>query len=59
MAGRAPDPGLLGKFAFKMWSNKQGKMVSLLLHIGDRLGLFGALAALSYRFCPEVAAARL
>ncbi|HCB34424.1 MAG TPA: SAM-dependent methyltransferase [Acidimicrobiaceae bacterium] len=39
----AADPELLARFAFKVWSYKQGEIVSLLLHIGDRLGLFAAL----------------
>ena len=43
-AAREIDPDLLGKFAFQVWSYKQGEMVSLMLHIGDELGLFAALA---------------
>jgi len=31
-------------FAFKVWSYKQGEMVSLMIHLGDRLGLYRALA---------------
>src|SRR6185437_8504984 len=34
----------IGLYAFRVWSYKQGELVSLLIHIGDRLGLFGALA---------------
>ena len=30
-------------FAYKVWSYKQGEMVSLLIHLGDRLGLYRAL----------------
>jgi SAM-dependent methyltransferase len=30
-------------FAFRVWSYKQGEMVSLLIHLGDRLGLYRAL----------------
>jgi SAM-dependent methyltransferase len=33
----------LGKFAFRVWGYKQGEMVSLLIHLGDRLGLYRAL----------------
>lgn len=40
------NPELLERFAFKVWSYKQGEMVSLLLHLGDRLGLFTAIADL-------------
>jgi SAM-dependent methyltransferase len=31
-------------FAFRVWSYKQGEVVSLLIHLGDRLGLYRALA---------------
>lgn len=30
-------------FAFRVWSYKQGEMVSLLIHLGDRLGLYRVL----------------
>src|SRR5437660_8558230 len=30
-------------FAFRVWSYKQGEMVSILIHLGDRLGLYRAL----------------
>ncbi len=40
------DPDQLKQLAFKVWSYKQGEMVSLMLHIGDRLGLFTKLAEL-------------
>ena len=41
---REIDPDRLGKFAFQVWSYKMGEMVSSMLHIGDELGLFQALA---------------
>ena len=41
-AGR-PDPDEVAKFAFRVWSYKQGEMVSLLIHLGDRLGLYRVL----------------
>lgn len=31
-------------FAFKVWTHKQGEMVSLMIHLGDRLGLYRAMA---------------
>ena len=34
----------IGLFAFKVWGYKQGEVVSLLIHLGDRLGLYKALA---------------
>ena len=41
-AGRL-DPDEIARFAFRVWSYKQGEMVSLLIHLGDRLGLYRAL----------------
>lgn len=37
------DPQEVAQFAFRVWSYKQGEMVSLLIHLGDRLGLYRAL----------------
>jgi SAM-dependent methyltransferase len=37
------DPDEVASFAFRVWSYKQGEMVSLLVHLGDRLGLYRAL----------------
>lgn len=37
------DPDEVGRFAFRVWSYKQGEMVSVLIHLGDRLGLYRAL----------------
>lgn len=38
-------PGDIGLYAFRVWGYKQGEVVSTLIHLGDRLGLFRALAA--------------
>jgi hypothetical protein len=38
-----PDPEEVARFAFRVWGYKQGEMVSLLVHLGDRLGLYRAL----------------
>jgi 2-polyprenyl-3-methyl-5-hydroxy-6-metoxy-1,4-benzoquinol methylase len=38
-----PHPEEVARFAFRVWSYKQGEMVSLLVHLGDRLGLYRAL----------------
>ncbi len=38
-----PDPDDVARFAFRVWSYKQGEMVSLLVHLGDRLGLYRVL----------------
>jgi SAM-dependent methyltransferase len=43
MASRPPDSEEVAQFAFRVWSYKQGEMVSLLIHLGDRLGLYRAL----------------
>ena len=37
------DPDQLKRYSFAVWSYKQGEMVSLMIHIGDRLGLYKAL----------------
>ena len=34
----------LRSLSFKVWSYKQGEMVSLMIHLGDRLGIYKALA---------------
>lgn len=39
----SPDPEEVARFAFRVWSYKQGEMVSLLIHLGDRLGLYEVL----------------
>lgn len=38
-----PDPAAVAGMAFLVWSYKQGEMVSTLIHLGDRLGLYRAL----------------
>lgn len=39
----APDPNEIRAYAFNVWSYKQGEVVSLMIHLGDRLGLYRAL----------------
>jgi len=39
-----PDPDAVGLFAFRVWGYKQGELVSVLIHLGDRLGLYRAMA---------------
>jgi 2-polyprenyl-3-methyl-5-hydroxy-6-metoxy-1,4-benzoquinol methylase len=41
-----PTSEEIGRYAFRVWGYKQGEVVSLLMHLGDRLGLFKALADL-------------
>jgi hypothetical protein len=35
----AADPGKLIEMALRVWGYKQGEVVSLMIHLGDRLGL--------------------
>ena len=39
----APTDEELALFAFKVWNYKQGEAVAMLVHLGDRLGLYRAL----------------
>lgn len=39
-----PDPDKLGRFALRVWKYKEGEVVSLMIHFGDRLGLYRAMA---------------
>lgn len=41
---RQVDPDRLGRFALSVWQFKQGEVVSLMIHLGDRLGLYRAMA---------------
>ena len=43
-AAGAPSREEIGLFAFQVWSYKQGEMVALLIHLGDRLGMYRAMA---------------
>lgn len=43
MSEAAIDPDELKRYAFSVWNFKQGEMVSLMIHIGDRLGLYKAM----------------
>lgn len=55
MAAADVDPDAVALFAFKVWGYKQGEMVSLLIHLGDRLGLYRALAELGETTSSELA----
>lgn len=44
-----PSPEEIGLFAYQVWNCKQGEMVSLLIHLGDRLGLYRAMRDASRR----------
>src|ERR1700730_2309704 len=43
MASIPLDPEEVARFAFRVWGYKQGEMVALLIHLGDRLGLYRKL----------------
>lgn len=53
---RKVDPDLLKAYVFKVWKYKQGEVVSLMVHLGDRLGLYEAMAG-GAAFTPEQLAA--
>lgn len=38
-----PDPDKVVAMALRVWGYKQGEVVSLMIHLGDRLGLYRAL----------------
>src|ERR1700704_1770160 len=40
---RDVDPDALAALTLQVWSYKQGQMVSLMIQLGDRLGLYAAL----------------
>ena len=42
-----------------MWSYKQGEMVSLLVHLGDRLGLYRVMDGAGTLTAQELASARV
>ncbi|MGH9058973.1 MAG: SAM-dependent methyltransferase, partial [Acidimicrobiales bacterium] len=39
-----PDPDKRAALALQVWRYKEGEVVSLMIHLGDRLGLYRALA---------------
>ena len=41
---RPVDPDLLKAYVLKVWQYKQGEVVSLMVYLGDRLGLYKAMA---------------
>ena len=38
-----PDPDAVKRFSFNVWTYKMGEQVALMIHLGDRLGLYRAL----------------
>jgi 2-polyprenyl-3-methyl-5-hydroxy-6-metoxy-1,4-benzoquinol methylase len=50
------DPEALKRYSLNVWSYKQGEIVSLMIHIGDRLGLYRALQGAGPVTATELAA---
>ena len=42
----ADEHDRLASFALQVWGYKQGEVVSLMIHLGDRLGLYRAMAGI-------------
>lgn len=51
------DPEELKRFGFTVWSYKMGEQVSLLIHLGDRLGLYRAMQGAGPLTSEDLAAA--
>jgi SAM-dependent methyltransferase len=50
------SPDAVALYSFRVWSYKQGELVSLFIHLGDRLGLYRALAGAGPLTAAELAA---
>ena len=55
MSRNTPDPDALRAFSFNLWSYKMGEVVSLMVHLGDRLGLYEALSGIGPVTAAELA----
>lgn len=55
MADETLDADAVKLFSFTVWSYKMGEQVSLLVHLGDRLGLYRAMAGAGPSTSAEVA----
>lgn len=51
------DPDAVKMMSFTVWTYKQGEVVSALIHLGDRLGLYGAMSGAGPLSSAEVASA--
>jgi 2-polyprenyl-3-methyl-5-hydroxy-6-metoxy-1,4-benzoquinol methylase len=49
------DADRLAAFALKVWGYKQGEVVSLMVHLGDRLGIYRAMAGRGRMTASELA----
>ncbi|MGH9096677.1 MAG: hypothetical protein ACRDWB_04570, partial [Acidimicrobiales bacterium] len=52
-----PDAMESALFALQVWKYKEGEVVSLMIHLGDRLGLYDAMAGRGPMTAGELAAA--
>src|ERR1700722_18085630 len=50
------DPDRLAAFSLRVWQYKQGEVVSLMVHLGARLGLYQAMADRGRMTAEQVAA---
>ena len=50
-----PDPEATSRFALRVWQFKQGELVALMVHLGDRLGLYRAMDGVGPVTAGEVA----
>jgi 2-polyprenyl-3-methyl-5-hydroxy-6-metoxy-1,4-benzoquinol methylase len=53
----ADDRDRLAAFALRVWGYKQGEVVSLMIHLGDRLGLYRAMTGVGPVTAADLAAA--
>ncbi len=51
------DRDRLAAFALRVWGYKQGEVVSLMIHLGDRLGLYRAMTGTGPMMAADLAAA--
>jgi 2-polyprenyl-3-methyl-5-hydroxy-6-metoxy-1,4-benzoquinol methylase len=54
--GPQDDADRIADFALRVWTYKQGEVVSLMVHLGDRLGLYRAMAGQGLVTAPALAA---
>lgn len=52
----ALDPDEVGAFALHVWKYREGEVVALMIHLGDRLGLYRAMAGAGPLTAAELAA---
>jgi len=55
MANKPLDEDALKAFSYKIWSYKQGEMVAMMIHLGDRLGLYQSLDGAGAVSAPDLA----